>query len=102
MSVWSPSPTASTSSLRRIAGAVERVGVDRRVRLAVPGHSPAEPLIEVGDGAGAGFGNTAADDQPVGVEAVHVHVARGPALQVGGDNPGDRPALLDGRCRRGR
>ena len=68
---------------RRIAGEMQRVAVDRLVRLAVPGHSAAEPLVKIGDRAGAGLEHAAAHHHPVGVEAMHVHVARGPALEVG-------------------
>ena len=59
------------------------------IRLAVPCHAPAEHRIDVGDRAGARLGNAAADDQPVGIEAMHVHVAVGPALKIARDS---RPA----------
>ena len=81
MSVSRPSPIASTSLERRIAGEAQRVGVDRRVRLAVPGDAPAERFVAVGERAGAGLAHAAVDHLAVGVEAVEQHVARRPALR---------------------
>ena len=66
------------------------MAIDRRMRLAVPGHAPAEPLVEIGDRPRAGLGHAAADHQPIGVEAMHVHVALGPALEIGAIILGDR------------
>ena len=59
------------------------MAVDGFVRLAVPGDSAAELLIQVGNGARAGFEHAAAHHHSIRVEAMHVHVARGPALEVG-------------------
>ena len=60
--------------------------VDRLVRLAVPVDAAADAFVDVGERAGAGLGHAAADHQPVGVEAVHQHVAVRPALELRRDN----------------
>src|SRR5947207_15226663 len=59
------------------------VAIDRLVRLAIPGHPAAKTLIELGNGAGTGLDMPTAHDDPVGIEAVHVNVAVGMALEVG-------------------
>src|SRR5689334_3111741 len=58
------------------------MAIDRLVRLAVPADLTVELLVEVGNGAGAGFGHAAADDQPVGVETMHGHAALRPVLEI--------------------
>ena len=58
--------------------------VDRRERLAVPGHPAPQHLEDVRDGTGTCFGRAAANDDAVRVQAVHVHVAIDEQLQLGG------------------
>ena len=65
------------------------------MRLAVPGHPAAELLVKVGNRAGAGLEHAAAHHHPVGIEAMHVHVARGPALEVRAIFARVRPAFHD-------
>src|SRR5206468_12644738 len=80
---------------RRIAGEVQRVPVNRCVRLAVPGDAAAELLVQVRDRPGAGFEHPAAHHHPIGIEAMHVHAARGPALEVRAIFLWKRPLLGD-------
>ena len=80
---------------RRIAGEVQRVTVDRCVRLAVPSDAAAELLVQIGDGAGAGFEDAPPHHHPIRVEAVHVHVVCGPALEVRAIFLRKRPFLGD-------
>src|SRR3954447_1099060 len=70
---------------------MKRVTVDRPMRLAIPGHPAAELFVEIGDGAGACLEHAAPHHHPVWVEAVHVHVTRGPSLEVRAVLLGKRP-----------
>ena len=69
--------------LGRVAGASERMRVDCRERLSVPGHPAAEHLVDVGDRTGTGLGYSPSNDHPIGVEAMHMDIALGEHLQLG-------------------
>ena len=94
MSVCSAVADRQHLVLRRIAGAGAAHG-RRSPRCGLPYQvdPAAEPLVEVGDRAGAGLGNAAADHHPVGVEAMHVARRGSPSARARRDSPRDRAAL---------
>ena len=47
-----------------------------------PGHEATKTLVEVSNGTGTGLDMPTAHDDPVGIEAVHVNLAVGQALEV--------------------